>query len=122
MLLNQIWSGSKPPPWRYRHENLGKVAASAGRERELGLDRFLGRLMGVWATGAAGLGAGTESLVDDGLDGPRAAAALGTAAKAAIKLFRIARQRSAGAHGTTDIMVAEDVAGTDDHRKGGSGR
>ncbi len=99
-----------------------EVAASAGRERELGLDRLFGSLMRVWATGAAGLGAGSEGFVDDGLDGPDAATTLDAAAEAAIELLGIARQRPSGAYGTTDVMVAEDVAGTDNHREGGSGR
>ena len=41
----------------------------------------------VRASGAAGLGAGPERLVDNGLDGARAAAAFGAAAEAAIDLL-----------------------------------
>jgi hypothetical protein len=43
----------------------------------------------VRASGTAGLGASTQSLVDDGLDGARAAAAFGTAAEATIDLLGI---------------------------------
>ena len=68
---------------------------------------------------AAGLGTGTERLVDDGLDGARAPAAFGAAAEATINLLRIARQFPGGDHGIADIVVAEDVTGTNDHRNGG---
>ena len=44
---------------------------------------------GVGASGTAGLGAGAERLVDDGLDGARATAAFGAAAEAAIDLLGI---------------------------------
>ena len=91
----------------------------AGRERE-GRDGFLrglivGRVATVRATGAALLGAGAERFVDDGLDGARAAAAFGAAAEATVNLFRIAQQVRSCTHGTSDIVVAQDVAGTDNH-------
>ncbi len=55
------------------------------------------RLAAVRASGAAGLGAGTEGVVNDGLDGTRASATLGAA---------------------TETVVAEDVAGTNNHENG----
>jgi len=67
---------------------------------------------------AAGLGAGTERLVDDGLDGTRAPAAFGAAAEATINLLRIARQFPGGDYGIADIVVAEDVTGANDHGDG----
>ena len=98
-----------------------KKAALAGREREFGR---LGvvlvgsmRMAGVGAAGAAGLGAGTERLVDDRLDGARAAAAFGTAAKAAINLLGVPRQVRRCTDGITNIVVAQDLAGTDNHRR-----
>ena len=69
----------------------------------------------VRATGAAGLGAGAKGLIDDGLDGAGAAAAFGVAAKAAIDLLCATRKVRGSSHGIADIMVAQDVAGTDDH-------
>jgi hypothetical protein len=72
----------------------------------------------VRAPGAAGLGASAEGFVDDGLDGARASSAFGAAAKAAIDLFGTARQAIRGADSAADIMVGEDVAGTDDHTNG----
>ena len=66
--------------------------ASAGGECELGGRGLFGRLMAVRAAGAAGLGAGAKGFVDDGLDGARAAAALGAATEAAIDLLGVSRQ------------------------------
>jgi len=92
---------------------------SAGRERE-GRGSFLrglvvGGVTAVRAAGAAFLGAGAEGFVDDGLDGARAPAAFGAAAEATVNLFRISRQVRGCTYGTTDIVVAQNVAGTDDH-------
>ena len=74
--------------------------------------------MTVRTAGAAGLGTGAQRLVDDGLDGARAAAAFSTAAEAAVDLLGIAGKVFCGLDGTTDIMVAEDVTGTDNHETG----
>ena len=95
---------------------------SAGRECE-GRSNFLrrlvvGRVAAVRATGAAFLGAGAECFVDDGLDGARAAAAFGAAAEATVNLLGIPRQVRSRTYGTTDIVVAQDVAGTDNHETG----
>jgi hypothetical protein len=92
---------------------------SAGREceRRGGFLRGLvvGGVAAVRAAGAAFLGAGAVRFVDYGLDGARAPAAFGAAAEATVNLFRIARQVRSCTHGTTDIVVAQDVAGTDNH-------
>jgi hypothetical protein len=77
------------------------------------------RDLAVRASGAAGLGANPESLVDDGLDGARASATFSAATEAAIELLGIAGKVFRAADGTADIMVAEDVAGTDNHENGG---
>jgi hypothetical protein len=92
---------------------------SAGRERE-GRGSFLrglvvGGVAAVRAAGTAFLGAGAEGFIDDGLDRARATAAFGAAAEATINLFWIPRQVRRCAYGTTDIVVAQNVAGTDDH-------
>jgi hypothetical protein len=78
--------------------------------------RFRGRLA-MRASGTAGLGAGAEGFVDDGLDGACAATAFGAATEAAIDLLGATRQTFRSAHGTAYILVGQDVAGTDDHRK-----
>jgi hypothetical protein len=74
----------------------------------------------VRASGTAGLGASPQSLVNDGLDGARASATFSAATEAAIELLGIAGQVFRGADGTADIVVAEDVAGTDNHETMGS--
>lgn len=73
----------------------------------------------VRAAGAAGLGTTPQRLVDDGLDGARATATFGATAEATIDLLWIARQVPGRTDGIADILVAEDVAGTDDHEDGG---
>jgi hypothetical protein len=57
----------------------------------------------------------SQRLVDDGLDGPRAATAFRAAAEAAIELLGASRKIVSRAYGLTNIMVAQDVAGTDNH-------
>ena len=95
------------------------MPASGGGEGEL--DKGIAGLRNrpvVPASGMAGLGAGSERLIDDGLDGARASAAFGAAAEAAVDLLGIARKVFRGADGVADIVVAEDVAGTDNHENG----
>jgi hypothetical protein len=92
---------------------------SAGSECET-LCRLVVRGVNVamWAARAAGLGAGAQRLVDDGFDSARAPAAFGAAAEATINLLWIARQVRSRADGIPDIVVAKDVAGTNDHKNG----
>jgi hypothetical protein len=95
----------------------GKVLGGGFDDYEVGQHDVAMRFgMGgtVRATRAAGLGARTERFVHNRLDGPRAATALGAAAEATIDLPRRAR-RTRSANGISDIMVGEDVAGTNDH-------
>ena len=75
----------------------------------------LARNMAVRAAGMTRPRAGPKRFVDDGLDGARATSAFGTAAEAAVDLLGVTRKILRGAHGIADIMVAQDVAGTDDH-------
>jgi hypothetical protein len=67
----------------------------------------------------AGLGASTESLLNDGFDSAGASATFGAATEAAIDLLGIARKVFRDVDGATDIVVAEDVAGTNNHIDGG---
>lgn len=102
----------------------GKQAWSGGCESvfELDFDLVLGsaRLPGAMRTaGAAALGTGAQSFIEDRLDGPGAAAAFRVAPQAAINLLGVARKVRGCIHCIADIMVAEDVAGTDDHEVGG---
>ncbi|MGY4497363.1 hypothetical protein ACVWYH_001290 [Bradyrhizobium sp. GM24.11] len=91
---------------------------SAGREGELG---WLGRLVisghgvVVRAAGAAGLSAGAKRFVDDGLDRPGAAAALGATAEASIDLLGVAHSIVGLGDGGADVVIAQHVTGTNDH-------
>lgn len=67
------------------------------------------------APGAAGLGASPQSLVDNGLEGARASAAFGATTETAIDLLGATREVIRSADGVADIVVAEDVAGTNNH-------
>src|SRR5947208_12748286 len=96
--------------------NSGDFGELSGRREGVfglgfGLDFDVG-FRAVRATGAAGFGAGTEGLVDDGLDGAGATAAFSAAAEAAVDLLGAARKVRRRSHGIADIMVAQDVAGT----------
>lgn len=70
-------------------------------------------LLGVRAAGTAGLRAGSQRFIHDFLDGACAAAALGAAAEAAIDLPGGTRQFLD--HGIADVVVGQDVTGTNDH-------
>jgi hypothetical protein len=71
--------------------------------------------LAVRTSGTTGLGTGAERLIDDGLDGPGASTAFGAATEAAVDLLGVARQRLRGVNGAADIVVAKDVAGTNNH-------
>ena len=71
--------------------------------------------MAVRAAGAAGLGAGAQGVVNDGLDGARAPAAFGTAAEAAVDLLGIAGKVFRAIDRAADVMVGQDVTGTNNH-------
>jgi hypothetical protein len=121
MLLNQFGAESNRSAKKAVEtaEIRGFRGPLAGRERE-GRRSFLrglviGRVAAVRAAGAAFLGAGAERFVDDSLDRARTPAAFGAAAEATVNLFRIPRQVRSCTHGTTDIVVAQNVAGTDNH-------
>jgi hypothetical protein len=94
------------------------LGCSAGCECEVDrLDVFVRRVgMAMRAADAAGLGTGPQRLVDDCLDRAGAATAFGATAETAINLLGISCQGPAGAYGVADIVVAEDVTGTDDHQ------
>jgi putative intracellular protease/amidase len=65
--------------------------------------------------GTAGLCTSPQSLVDNGLEGARASAAFGATTETAIDLLGTTREIVRGADGAADIVVAEDVAGANDH-------
>ena len=86
-----------------------------GREHEGGLDGFMLRDRAVRTSGAAGLRTVAQRFVDDGLDGARATAALGAATEASVDLLGIARNVWRTLDGIADVVVAQHVAGTDNH-------
>jgi hypothetical protein len=73
----------------------------------------------VRAAGTAGPGASAKSLVDNSFNGARASAAFGAATEAAVNLLGIARKVFGGPDGMADVVVAEDVAGTNNHKGDG---
>jgi hypothetical protein len=90
---------------------------SGDSQRELGMNVRFHNRVAVRASGTASFGTGAERFVDDGFDGARASPTFSAATEAAIDLLGVARQIFRGADGTTDIMVGQDVTGTDDHTK-----
>ena len=75
--------------------------------------------LAVRASGKTGLGTRTQRFLDNGLDGTRATAAFGAAPETSIDLLGIAGKVFRSAYRATDIVVGQDVAGTNDHEKGG---
>ena len=94
------------------------ISARRG-QRELAVGVCVLRDLAVRAAGAAGLGASPQSLVDDGLEGARAPAAFGATSETAIDLLGATRQVIGTADGVADIVVAKDVAGTNNHKTAG---
>lgn len=70
------------------------------------------------ASGVASLGADPKGFVNDGFDGARASAAFDAAAETAINLLGIARKVFRDVDGIADVVIAEDVAGTNNHENG----
>src|SRR5579871_3620270 len=102
-------SRERKPQYRKRFQE-----TSVSREREL-VSRSFGAVHAMRATGVAGLRTGSERIVDDGLDGPRTAAAFGAAAQAVIDVFGAPQYIVSRTDGVADIVVAEDVAGANNH-------
>jgi hypothetical protein len=90
-----------------------------GFQRELAVDLRIRRGLAVRASGTAGLGASPQSLVDNALEGAGASATFSAATETAIDLLGVARKAVRGADSTADIVVAEDVAGTNNHEAAG---
>jgi hypothetical protein len=96
-----------------------KISGDSGSgERELGVGVRFRDDLAVRTAGAAGLGAGAQGLVDDGLDGARASATFGAAAEATVDLLGIAGKVRRSVDGAADILVADDVTGTNNHENG----
>lgn len=106
----QIWGISRKSGDRRQRQQF--VSMRLGGKPDMGL--------AVGTARATGLGAGTKGLVDDLLDGARAAAALRTAAEAAVDLFGIPGKIVRAVDRTADVVVGQNIAGTDNHGLAGS--
>jgi hypothetical protein len=84
-------------------------------EREIAVDVGIFRDLVMRAARTAGLGASSQRLVDNGLEGARASAAFGATTETAIDLLGATGKIIRSADGVADIVVAEDVAGTNNH-------
>ena len=79
--------------------------------------------MAMGTSRAAGSGTRAKRLIHDLLDGASAPAALCAATQTSIDLSRCARRQLGDGHGAAHVVVAQDVAGTNDHgREGLAGR
>jgi hypothetical protein len=121
MLLSQITDQRNPSAeWRKITKTQRLRDWSAGRyEVEAGMAVRVGMGSAVRAAGAAGLGAGAQRLVDNGLDGARATAAFGATTEATIDLLGIAGKVFRAIDRTADIVVGQHVAGTNNHETAG---
>jgi hypothetical protein len=79
------------------------------------MDVSLFREPAMRASGTACLGAGPQSLVNNGLEGTRTSAAFGAATETAIDLLGTTREIICSADSVADIVVSEHVAGTNNH-------
>jgi hypothetical protein len=96
--------------------NLGNSGCG---ERKLDLDIRLSAGMAVGASRAAGSRTWAKRLIHDLLDGASAPAALCAATQTSIDLSRCARRQLGDTHGAAHVVVAQDVAGTNDHGREG---
>jgi hypothetical protein len=69
------------------------------------------------AAGKAAIDAGAERLLDDRGDGPRTTATFGAATETAINLLGIPGKLVRIGDGMPDVVVAQDVTGTNNHEK-----
>jgi len=99
-----------------------KINHSGCSERKLGVHvvvRMSMRLApAVPTSGLAGFRAVTQRRFNDALHGACTATAFNAATEAAVDLPRIARKILRRIHGTADIVVAKDIAGTNNHENG----
>jgi hypothetical protein len=73
--------------------------------------------LGMLAAGQAPIDAGAERLLDDRGDGPRTTTAFGAATETAIDLLGVPWKLVRSVDGMADVVVAQDVTGTNDHEK-----
>jgi hypothetical protein len=118
-VLNHLDDEGNPLRWAQRGIRGESVAKVLGDASEGCIATVKNVRLAVRASGKAGLGTGAQRFLDDGLDGPRTAAAFGTATETSVDLLGIAGKAFRAAYRAADIVVGQDVAGTNDHEKGG---
>jgi hypothetical protein len=89
---------------------LNIVRRSGRSDGEIGVRVRIGMCVAVRTAGTTGLGTGAKRLIDDGLDGTRAASALGAATEATVNLLGVAGKVLRAFDGTANIAVAKHVA------------
>jgi hypothetical protein len=94
----------------------GLLECRCERELTMGVGIFRDPVMR--AAGTAGLGASPQSLVDNGLEGTRATAAFGATTETAVNLLGATGKIIRSTDGIADIVVSQDVAGTNNHKNG----
>ena len=113
MLLNEINDTGKrnrAAARRSRNCNGSRgLEVRSGASGRLGLGNVRVR-----AIGGTFPGAGAKCVLDDLVDGAGAAATFGAATEAAIDLPGRARQSRRGADRAADVVIAQNIAGTDD--------
>lgn len=119
MLLNQIdKTGKRCSAAQHRGSDFAMQRRSLGCGNLAGL-RF-GMMRGVGMTCRMGAssgtfpGAGAQRILDDLVDSAGAAAAFGAATQAAVDLPCRARQIGRSADRAADVIIAQNIAGTDD--------
>jgi hypothetical protein len=112
MFLRKMTGANNPSTARNHGASTRSIQGVSGRrEGEVGVVFDVA----VGTAGPAGLGARAERLVDDALDGAGATTAFGAATEAAIELLGVARKDICRTHGVADVVIAEDVTGTNNH-------
>ncbi len=109
-----------PPPGTTTTDAWVNRGGLAGSQRKPALDVFggslgVGMILAVLAACLAGTCAGAQRVVDDGLDRTGTPAALRAAPETAVELLGVAWQFLRRFHRLADVVVAEDVAGADNH-------
>jgi hypothetical protein len=127
MLLNHFADKSNPPAENGKtaeiqwilgiSDRLGTSERRRGRELAMAVGIF--RDPAMRAAGTTGLGASPQSLVDNGLEGARAAAAFGATTETAVNLLGATGKITRSTDGVADIVVSQDVAGTNNHKNQG---
>ena len=109
MSLNQIAGQNNPR----RTLHIGKISGRG--QSKLSLDSRFSIGMAVGTSRAARPRTRAQRLIHDLLDGASAPAALCTATQTSINLPRRSRRHLRNAHRAAHVVVAQDVAGTNDH-------